>query len=129
MTVENDPSINLEPFICAAELERAHGDVATGGGAKDREPFDDRRRDKMRVVLFVDPIAAAHCFETDEAELQRQVRSQAGAWERGVARGGLLTAFSFAGFSREVKHDKNCRQPRSQNGVNQTAQKRGQAGE
>ena len=36
-------------------------------------------------------------------------------------RRGWLAAFLLVSFGREIKHDKNCRQPRSQNGVNQTA--------
>src|ERR1700732_1528206 len=84
MIVKNDPRIDFQFLIFTAELQRVHDDVATCRRHENRKPLDDCRRYEVSAIWGVDEIAAAHLeSHVAEAELRRQVRSQAGAWERG----------------------------------------------
>jgi hypothetical protein len=83
MIIQNDPGIDLEAFVLPAVCERADNDAATSSRGENWEPFDDCGGDKVGVLAFVDAVATAHGWHFDEAELLRQARSQAGAWERG----------------------------------------------
>ena len=74
--VENRPCINLESFPESAIGERIDQDVATRRRREKRQPGHDRRGDKVRLLLFIHPIAAAHAATMPEAQLLRQARSQ-----------------------------------------------------
>ena len=70
--------------MLAAVFEGADEDVAAGGGGEDGEPLDDGGGDEVGFAGLVDEVAGAHLGgDGGEAELRGQVRSQAGAWERG----------------------------------------------
>ena len=60
MVVGNDPAVDAQPLVLVAMEPRLHGQIAPRRRGADREPGDDRGRDEVRGVRFVNAVAAAH---------------------------------------------------------------------
>ena len=60
VVVGNDPAVDAQPLVLAAMEPRLHGQIASRRRGEDREPGDDRGRDEVRGLRFMDTVAAAH---------------------------------------------------------------------
>lgn len=52
--VEDDPGVNLQPFVDAAVFERVRDDLAAGIGGEDGQPPDDGGGDELRGMRLRD---------------------------------------------------------------------------
>lgn len=93
MVLKNDISVNYKAAFLLQELEGIENDAYDSRVTKQREPLDYGEREKVRLVLIDELVAAAShgTLHPTEAELP-EANLQAGAWEQVKHDGHLHTA-------------------------------------